>query len=114
MYVIIKSLIARRKQEFGIYKEIGYTSTQLILQVVFGFFPVTFISSIISALLGIFYLPVTYNSIFNIIGVVKNNFEISISFLLLCVLILTVVNLVISILLSLPIKKISAYSLIKE
>lgn len=114
MYVIIKSLIVRRKQEFGIYKAIGYTSTQLIWQVVFGFFPVTFISSIISALLGIFYLPVIYNSIFNIIGVVKNNFEISISFLLLCVLILTVVNLVISILLSLPIKKISAYSLIKE
>lgn len=114
MYVIIKSLIVRRKQEFGIYKAIGYTSTQLIWQVVFGFFPVTFISSLISALLGIFYLPVINDAIFSIIGVVKNNFEISVGFLLLCVLILTVVNLIISILLSLPIKKISAYSLIKE
>lgn len=114
MYVIIKSLIVRRKQEFGIYKAIGYTSTQLIWQVVLGFFPVTFISSIISALLGILYLPVIYDNIFGIIGVVKNNFEISTSFLLLCVLILNVVNLIISVVLSLPIKKISAYSLIKE
>lgn len=114
MYIIIKSLFIKRKQEFGIYKAIGYTSFQLIWQVVLGFFPVTCLASVFSAVLGLYYMPVIDDMIFGMIGIVKNNFEISLSFLLLCALILTVVNLIISLLLSLPIKKISPYLLIKE
>ena len=32
LYIVIKSLLVRRRQELGIYKAMGYTSSQLIWQ----------------------------------------------------------------------------------
>ena len=34
LYIIIKSLLVKRKQELGIYKSMGYTSSQLIAQTI--------------------------------------------------------------------------------
>ena len=114
LYIIIKSLIVRRKQEFGIYKAMGYSNTQLIMQIAGSFLPVSFIAIVSSALLGFLYLPAMNQYIFRMVGAMKNNFEVSLTFLLLVILVEILVNFFISICLALPIKKISAYSLIKE
>jgi putative ABC transport system permease protein len=114
LYVIIRSQITQRKHEFGIYKAIGYSNNQLTLQLAFSFLPVSIISILISAGLGILYMPVINQALFEIIGAVKNNFEILVPVLFLFALLQIVINFVISIGLSMPIKKISAYSLIKE
>ncbi|WP_313131538.1 ABC transporter permease [Anaerocolumna sp.] len=114
LYVIIRSQITQRKHEFGIYKAIGYSNNQLTLQLAFSFLPVSVISILISAGLGILYMPVINQALFEIIGAEKNNFEILVPVLFLFALLQIVINFVISIGLSMPIKKISAYSLIKE
>lgn len=114
LYIIIKSLIVRRKQELGIYKAMGYSNLQLIIQMAGSFLPVSFIAILSSALSGLLYLPAINQGIFQMIGAMKNNFEVSLTFLLLAAFLQILVNFVISICLSLPIKKISAYSLIKE
>lgn len=114
LYIIIKSLIVRRKQELGIYKAMGYSNLQLIMQIAGSFLPVSVVAILSSVLLGIWYLPAMNQGIFQMVGAMKNNFEISVIFLLLLALLQMVVNFIISICLSLPIKKISAYSLIKE
>lgn len=114
LYIVIRSIIVQRKQELGIYKAMGYTSRQLILQVSGSFLPVSCIAILLSSLLGIWYLPSINNFIFETIGAMKNNMEISVVFLVIFALVQMGVNFVISYVLAKPVKKISAYSLLKE
>ncbi|MCM1157143.1 MAG: ABC transporter permease [Bacteroidales bacterium] len=114
MYVIINSMISRRRQEFGIYKAIGYINRQLTIKTALSFIPVVAVASIISAIAGLWYLPAINNTIFSLIGAVKNHFEVSVWILLAFAVAFTAVAFVISVLLSAPIKKITAYSLLKE
>ena len=114
LYVIIHSMISRRRQEFGIYKAIGYTSRMLTIMTASRFMPVVAVSAVLSAIAGIWYLPAINQFIFSQIGAIKNHFVISIWILLLLALIFTAVAFVISVLLAAPIKKITAYSLLKE
>lgn len=114
LYVIINSMISRRRQEFGIYKAIGYTSWQLTIMTVKQFIPVVACSSILSAIAGIWYLPAINYTIFSQIGAIKNHFEIVIWILLAVAIIFTATAFIISVLLAAPIKKITAYSLLKE
>ncbi len=114
LYVIIHSVISRRRQEFGIYKAIGYTSRQLTLMTAARFVPALALSAVLSAVTGIWYLPVINQFIFRQIGAIKNHFVISIWTLLVMALVFTAAAFFISVLLAAPIKKITAYSLLKE
>ena len=114
LYVIINSMISRRRQEFGIYKAIGYTNGQLTVKTALEFILVVAVASIISIIAGLWYLPAINNTIFSLIGAVKNHFEVSVWILIVFAIMFTAVAFVISILLSAPIKKITAYSLLKE
>ena len=114
MYVIINSMISRRRQEFGIYKAIGYTNRQLTIKTALGFIPVVAAASIISVIAGLWYLPAINNIIFSLIGAVKNHFEVSVWILIVFTMMFSAVAFVISVVLSAPIKKITAYSLLKD
>ena len=114
LYVIINSMISRCRQEFGIYKAIGYTNGQLTLKTALEFIPVVAVASIISAIAGLWYLPAINNIIFSLIGAVKNHFEVSVWILIAFAIMFTAVAFMISIFLSAPIKKITAYSLLKD
>lgn len=114
LYVIMHSMITDLKTEFGIYKAMGFTSKQLIVQTVGSITPVVLLGALFSAGLGIAYLPAMFDGIFSVIGAMKNNFEIPLYMLLLMAAILTAVNIIIGVLLCRPIKRITAYSLIKE
>lgn len=114
LYIVIKSLLVKRRQELGIYKAMGYTSWQLILQTAGSFVPVLIIGVVLSSVSGLFYMPAIYQFIFEALGVMKNNIEISFGFLLLFAAAEILVNIIISIILCMPIRKISVYALIKE
>lgn len=114
MYVIINGMISRRRQEFGIYKAIGYTNGQLTVKTALEFIPVVAVASAISAIAGFWYLPAIDNVIFSLIGAVKNQFEVSVWILMIFAVMFTAVTFGISVLLSAPIKKITAYSLLKD
>lgn len=114
LYVIIHSMISRRRQEFGIYKAIGYTSRQLTIMTVSRFIPVVALSAVLSAIAGIWYLPVLNQTIFSQIGAIKNHFEVSVWILLAFAFIFTATAFLISVLLAAPIKKITVYSLLKD
>lgn len=114
LYVMIHSMITRSRQEFGIYKAIGYTSRQLTIMTATRFIPALALSSVLSAAAGLCYLPVINQIILSQIGAIKNYFEISIWILIIIAIIFTAVSFFISVLLAAPIKKITAYSLLKE
>lgn len=114
LFIIIKSMIVQRKQEFGIYKAIGYSGIQLILQVAGSFMPVSILAVTSSALLGYFYVPAMNDVMFGMIGAMKNNLEVPVGILILFATVEIILTFVISMALAAPIKKITAYSLIKE
>ena len=114
LYIVIRSLLVRRKQELGIYKALGYTSGQLMRQTAGSFMPVTAAAVLLSSAFGMVYMPYINSVIFSSVGAVKNNMELSFGFLMLFAAALIIVDFIIGILLALPIKKITAYSLIKE
>ena len=114
LYVILHSMLTNLKTDFGIYKAMGFTSGQLIIQTVGSITPMVLFGALLSAVLGIAYLPVMFDGIFSVIGAMKNNFEIPLYILLIMAVILTIVNMLIGVILCRPIKKITAYSLIKE
>ena len=114
LYVIIHSMISRRRQEFGIYKAIGYTSRQLTMMTVTRFMPIVGVSSAAAAIAGIWYLPAINRTILSGIGAIKNHFEISIPIQLIAAVIFTCTAFLISVLLAAPIKRITAYSLLKD
>ncbi|KAI7253784.1 hypothetical protein KC345_g11331, partial [Hortaea werneckii] len=55
LYLVIKTLILKRKQEFGILKGIGYTSVQLMTQIAFSLLPVIITGVMTGCVLGYFY-----------------------------------------------------------
>lgn len=114
LYVILRSMITSLKTDFGIYKAMGFTSRQLIIQTVGSITPVVLLGALLSSALGIVYLPAMFDGIFGVIGAIKNNFEIPLYMLLIMAVILTVLNVMIGVILCRPIKRITAYSLIKE
>lgn len=114
LYVVIKSLLVKRRQELGIYKAMGYTSSQLIFQTAGSFIPVSVVAIVLSSILALFYMPCIYQVIFEALGVMKNHIEISFGFLMLFAVAEILVNIIISIILCMPVRKISAYALIKE
>lgn len=114
LYIVIKSLLVKRRQELGIYKAMGYSSSQLILQTIGSFMPVSMLAIVLSSVLAVFYMPAIYQFVFETLGVMKNNIEISFGFLMLFAVAQILVNIMISIILCMPIRKISAYALIRE
>ncbi|MDE5965915.1 MAG: ABC transporter permease [Lachnospiraceae bacterium] len=114
MYIIINSMLTRRRQEFGIYKAIGYSNRQLLLQSAGSFVPVIAVAAILSVIAGLMYLPAMNNAIFSLLGAMKNHFEISLGFLFILALLFIAVSFIICIVLAMPMKRITAYSLLKE
>lgn len=114
LYCVLHSMIISLKTDFGIYKAMGFTSSQLMVQTVGSITPCIFLGALVSAISGILYLPVMYNGIFGVIGAVKNNFEIPLYVLLGTAVILTTVTIVLGIILCRPVRRIEAYTLIRN
>lgn len=95
--IIIKLLIVRRKQEFGVYKAMGYSNIQLIIQIAGSFLPISIAAVLASDILRIWYMPVVNKVLLQMIGAMKNNLQVSLTVLLLFAAV-----------------QILAYSLIKE
>lgn len=114
LYIVIKSLLVKRRQELGIYKAMGYTSWQLMVQTAGSLLPVSIAAILLSSVLALCYMPGIFDAIFGTLGVMKNHIEISFGFLMLFAVIQIAINMIISFVLCMPIRKISAYALIKE
>lgn len=114
LYLIIKALINRRRREFGIQKAIGYTTPQLMLQVSISFLPVVIMGVLTGCLLGSLYINPLVSVIFKGIGIMKVGFEIPIIWIAFLSIGICVLSFFVSLLVSIRIRKITAYILMGE
>ncbi|MBO5349668.1 MAG: ABC transporter permease [Clostridia bacterium] len=114
LYILISSIILKRKQELGIYKSMGYRNKQLIAQLIGGFLPSVIFSVILGIILNKLYIKNIYSMIFKAVGAYKISFDYPTIIFIIIGVVIVISTILIELLLSRKIKKISVYSLIKD
>lgn len=114
LYILISSIITKRKQELGILKAVGYENKQLVRQLIGGFLPCTIIGTLLGIIVSKISMSNIYNGIFKSVGAYKVSFEYPLVLFLIIVVFIIVSTMIIGTILARKIKKISVYSLIKD
>lgn len=114
LYFVINSTVVRKRRELGIQKAIGFTTFQLMNQLSLSFLPPIIIGVCIGCVVGM----TQTNSIMTIaqsgMGISKANFIITLGYITLFGVGIIVISYITSILITLRIRKISAYALVTE
>lgn len=114
LYMVVKTAVIRKRHEFGIQKAIGYTTRQLVLETVYTFLPVVFIGTILGCLLGKMGLNTMLSVLFSSIGMMKINFAIPTFWMIGVGSAIFLFGLLITVIVSIRIRKISPYNMLKE
>ena len=114
LYLVVTTMITKRKKELGVMKAIGYSTIQLMNQISISFLPVIITGVVIGGVLGLFFTNPMLSVLLSSVGVKRLDFTVHLpTVLMLCIGIL-ILGYIVSMFVSLKIKKISAYSLITE
>lgn len=114
LYLVIKTMILKRKKEFGILKSMGYTSFQLMTQTVLSFIPVVVTGVIAGGLLGCLYTNSMLTLLFSGAGIHNVQFTVKVPMILLLCIGLVAAAYLVSMLVASRIRRITAYGLITE
>ncbi|NOU81857.1 FtsX-like permease family protein [Paenibacillus sp. LMG 31459] len=114
LYLVIKTLILKRKREFGILKGLGYTTFNLITQITFSLLPVVALGVLAGSLLGYFYSDTVFEMLLSSLGIYNIQFAANLPQILLLSTALIAAAFIVSLLVSLRIRRISVYGLITE
>ena len=112
LYLLIKSLMQKKKKEYGILKALGYKSKDLILQTAISFMPSIIISVIVFSIVSYFITNPYMNLIMVSFGIMKCNFVIPILGVVIVGIMLILISFIFAIFESRRIKKIEPYKLL--
>ena len=112
LFLLIKSLVYHKRKDYGIYKALGYTSGNLMLQTALSFMPAIFVSTVVFSVASYFGAN-PYISIFmSSFGIMKCNFVIPIAGVVIIFICFTVVSFMIALFETRRIRKIEAYNML--
>ncbi len=114
LYFVLNALVIRQRRELGIQKAIGYTTIKLMNQIAFSVMPSIIIGIILGSIIGV----LTGNPIMSLVqsgmGIAKTNYIIMPDWIIIFSIGLAIIAYIASMLITLKIRKISAYSLVTE
>ena len=114
LHLMIKTIILRRRRELGTQKALGFTTLQLMNQIAFGIVPAVTVGSAIGAGLAHF----GFNSFFSMllygVGVAQSNLVTPAGGTIAVAIGIIAIAYITSMLITLRIRKISAYALVSE
>lgn len=114
LYLVIKTMLIKRRKEFGVMKAMGYSTIQLMNQISISFLPVIITGVVIGGMLGKFFTNPMLSVLLSSVGVKRLDFIIHLPMILILCVGIVVLAYIVSMLVALKIKKITAYSLITE
>jgi putative ABC transport system permease protein len=114
LYFVIKTMIARRRRDFGVQKALGYTTFQLMEQIAISFLPVVSVGSVIGAIVGCAGINPMISAMFRAAGIMKFDMIVPLTWMGLLCAGIALMSYAVAILISYRIRKISAYVLITE
>lgn len=114
LYLVIKTVIIKRKQEFGVMKAIGYSTIQLMNQISISFLPIIITGVVIGGILGYFFTNPILSVLLSSAGVKRLDFIVHFPIILMVCVGILILAYIVSMFVSRKIKKISAYGLMAE
>lgn len=114
LYMIIKMKIIRERQMIGVYKAIGYTTRDIIIQMLMNLIPVITIGTLIGVILGKFFTGSLVAGALSISGITKVNITMTFTLIASSFIGIIVFSGIVIVLCSLKARKIEAYKLITE
>jgi putative ABC transport system permease protein len=114
LYMVIKTAILRQRRELGIQKAVGFTTLQLMNQIALNMTPVILIGIILGAVGGYFGFNPMMIALMTGMGVVQVDLPIPVTQMVAVCIALIVLAYVVSMLIAVRIRKISAYALVNE
>ena len=114
LYMVIKTMILRKKQEFGIQKATGFTTFQLMNQITFNYIPVILLGVLLGGAGGYFGLNPLFAAVVRSAGIVKVNLPSPIGWTIATCVLLVILAYLVSMLIAWRIRKISAYALMSD
>ena len=114
MFLVIKTAILRKRRELGIQKALGFTTWQLMNQIALNLTPAIVLGAVVGAVAGYFsYAPVFVLGM-SASGIVKADLPVSITWTVVMCAALVGLAYVVSLLVAVRIRKISAYELVSR
>ncbi len=114
LYMMLRVKLIREKINLGIYKSLGFTTLQLMVQISCSFASVIMISTIIGGILGGLYTNSVLSILLNSLGIRSANFITNYILIIILVIVITLISFIISMFATLQIKKITVYNLLVE
>ena len=114
LYMVIKTMILRRKRDIGIQKALGFTTLQLMNQIALGFAPIALIGVLLGGLAGHFGFNPIFAALTHSAGIMKTDLPSPVSWTIATCIALAMLAYLISMLIAWRIRKISPYALVSE
>lgn len=112
LYLLVRTMLNNKKQDYGILKSLGFTTKQLILQTALSFMPTIIISTVIGIIISCLAINPLMSLFLSSLGIVKCTFNIPVVFSVVAGIGLILLSFGIACLLSLKIKKIAPRNLL--
>ena len=112
LYLLVRTIVSNKKQEYGILKALGFTTRQLILQTALSFMPAVILSTVVGVAVCSFIINPLAVLFLKDIGIVKCTFRVPAGYNVLAGMGMIVAAFVIVCLLSMKIKKITPRALL--
>ncbi len=114
LYLVLKTSILRRRREIGIQKAVGFTSFQLMNQLLLSFSPAVIAGVAAGCILGIYCFNPLFVILVQSLGIMTASMPASYSLTVFLGIGIIVLSYVISLLITLRIRKITPYMLVSE
>ncbi|MBA9083813.1 putative ABC transport system permease protein [Fontibacillus solani] len=114
LYLVIKTMIVKRKRELGVYKAMGYTTYQLMTQIALSFTPVVIVGTTAGGILGCIGTNPLLSILVRSIGISNSQFKVHLPTVMILCIGIVVFSYLISMLVARRIKRITAYGMITE
>lgn len=112
--LLLKSIFVKREKEFGIKKALGFTSTQLRVQLSLSLIPATAIAAGIGAVVGYFFINPLFGFVLGGFGIKSSHLIVKPELVVGPAIAVVIMVFVFSFVMSGRMKKVSAYRLIQE
>ena len=112
IYILLRSLIYKRRFEYGILKSFGYTSKQLIIQNVLSFTPLILLGCIVGTIISYFLMNPIFTFAMEGFGILNCNLNLPIDLIVISPIIMVIISIIVITLMSLKIRKIEPYKLL--
>ncbi len=80
MYLLVRTMLNSKKRDYGIYKALGFTTGQLVLQTSLSFMPPIIISTVLGIAVSMFVINPLLALFLSWIGIVKCTFDVPLVF----------------------------------